>query len=126
MDYEAETRAAILELLGGFTSQRALAKWLMLKPVTLNDLLLGKPMSDDRLNEIRDALMLPRVKRVPVLLDANNEYVSRKSGGKPRKYREFKVRVSPTVGGEIDAMLDAEGWKSFSEYMLAQNPDWND
>lgn len=121
MDYEAETRAAILELLRGFTSQRALAKRLMLKPVTLNDLLLGKPMSDARLNEIRDALMLPRVKRIPVLLDADNEYVGRKSGGKPRKYREFKVRVSHDIGHEIDNMLADGGWKSFSEWWLAEH-----
>ena len=126
MNYEAETRQAVQEMMAGFSSQRALASHLLLKPVTLNDLLLGKPMSDARLNEIRDALKLPRVKRVPVLLDTSNEYVSRKRGGKPRSYREFKVRVSQEVGQEIDMMLDAEGWKSFSEYMLAQNPDWND
>lgn len=125
MDYAAQTRAAAEGLLAKAASQRALAKQLGIRPVTLNDLLLGKPMSDNRLNRIRESMSLPPVRRVPVLLDADNEYVSRKQGGKQRRYREFKVRVSPTVGDEIDAMLDAGGWKSFSEYMLEQNPRWN-
>ena len=125
MDYEAETRSEILRLLQRFPSQRALSRHLGLKPVTVNDLLLGKPMSDERLNEVRDRLLLPRVERTPVLLDTANEYVSRKSGGRKRSYVEFKVRAHPIVAEYIQAEIEASGCKSFSEWFLSQYPEWN-
>lgn len=96
-------------------SQREIARYLNVSVGSVSDCLLGKPMSDNRLNTLRLALSLPLVRRKKALL-SEGEFVSRQQGGKERGYVSRQVRLTPEEAAWIDACVKEMGFRSFSEW----------